>query len=175
MTFSFFKPTTTIIRTFTPFTSFFKSSSICQNYLFQIRHYTARKPKKISPLAAPVYGEKKLDDNSLFISRVPLTPPKITVDQLPPPLRPIKEQRKRKHTKEQIEEMKRLRASDPAKYSLSVLSKMFDCPSHIIAQFAPLPLERKAILEARKEYLYSKMGWKKRIIRAERIRRRALW
>ncbi|RHZ62422.1 hypothetical protein Glove_340g36 [Diversispora epigaea] len=84
---SFFKPTTTTIRTFTPLTSFFKRSSICQNFLF-----------KTLPLK----------------------------------------------NKEQIEEMRRLRTSNPAKYNLSVLS-----PSPIIAQFSPLPIERKNIFIVR--------------------------
>ncbi|CAG8565006.1 5642_t:CDS:1 [Acaulospora colombiana] len=141
----------------------------------QIRHYTARKPKKPTKLSAPIWDERKLDDGSLFISRVPLVPRKITMDQLPPPLRPVSELKKRQHTEEQKEEMRRLRWQDPRKYTCAVLSKMFDCPSLMVARFAPLPPVRMEILKASKEIAYSKMGWKKRIVKMERARRRALW
>ncbi|CAG8548851.1 18007_t:CDS:1 [Acaulospora morrowiae] len=164
---------TTFCRTTIPI--LLKSSSPYKIFSLQTRHYTARKPKKPTKLSAPIWDEKKLDDGSLFISRVPLIPRKITVDKLPPPLRPVKELRKRKHTEEQKEEMRRLRWKNPKKYTCSALSKMFDCPSNMVARFAPLPPERKEILRAREEYAKNNMGWKKKVIRTERARRRALW
>src|ERR1044071_4884770 len=77
-----------------------------------LRRYTARKPLKPSKLSAPVYAQRELEDGSTFVSRVPLLPPKVSEDELPPPLNPIKE--KSYHlTQEQIKEIQQLREKDP--------------------------------------------------------------
>src|ERR1051325_4980273 len=98
---SFILPSTTII---------YCSLLSVPNHIF-FRTYTARKPVKNSKLSAPIYAEKELEDGSIFVSRVPLSPQKISFDDLPPPLKPIKE--KSYHlTQEQINEIKQLREQD---------------------------------------------------------------
>ncbi|CAG8665463.1 4142_t:CDS:1, partial [Scutellospora calospora] len=139
------------------------------------RLYTARKPIKPSKLSAPIYYETILDDGSKFISRVPLAKPTITMDNLPPPLKPPKENNHRKLTEDDIKEMRELRLSDPEKWTCNELAKKFQCSSLFVGQVAPLSNERREIYEASKVAQFNKMGWKKRFVRRERARRRANW
>ncbi|CAG8522424.1 10956_t:CDS:1 [Funneliformis caledonium] len=139
-----------------------------------LRRYTARKPTKLSNSSAPIYARRELEDGSLFISRVPLSPQKISYDDLPPPLKPIKE--KSYHlTQEQVKEIQQLREQNPVKWSRKKLAEKFECSQLYIGIIAPVSKERRAQLEEEKNAEIEEMGWKKRFIRKERVRRREIW
>nr|CAG8465493.1 9946_t:CDS:1 [Entrophospora candida] len=175
-----------------PFFTSLSSSKIittCQ------RHYSARKPVKQVELSAPVYEEIKLDDGSVFVSRAPPSPiplllpseqPQqnlqtnddnkniITMDKLPPPLKKI--QKKKYHlTDTDINSIKELRQKDPDKWTRSKLAKKFNCSQMYIGIVAPTTEERKARLKEQLMEQYSKMGYKKKFIKEERLRRRDMW
>ena len=148
-------------------------TSCIQTQIF-FRSYTARKPVKVNKSSAPVYTKEELEDGSIFISRVPLSPEKISHDDLPPPLRPIKQ--KLYHlTQEQIDEIRQLREQDPVKWTRKKLAEKFECSQFYIGIIAPVSKERKIELEKEIDQKIEKMGWKKKFIRNERARRRELW
>ncbi len=129
---------------------------------------------KPSNLSAPVYARKELEDGSIFISRVPLSPQKKSFDELPPPLNPIKE-KSYNLTQEQIKEIQQLREKDPIKWSRKKLAEKFGCSQLYIGIIAPVSKERRIELQEEINEEIERMGWKKRFIRNERTRRRELW
>ncbi|RIA86793.1 mitochondrial ribosomal protein subunit L20-domain-containing protein [Glomus cerebriforme] len=158
---------------FTPPSTISTISLFIPNHIF-IRTYTAKKPIKPSNSSAPIYAEEELEDGSKFISRVPLYPQKISLDELPPPLNPIK-QKSYNLTQEQINEIKQLREQDPIKWTRKKLAEKFECSQFYIGIIAPVSEERRIELEAENIQKIEKMGWKKRFVRNERARRRELW
>ncbi|GBC02611.1 hypothetical protein RclHR1_04700013 [Rhizophagus clarus] len=144
------------------------------NRILFIRTYTAKKPIKISKSSAPIYEKKELEDGSIFISRVPLNSQNQSFDELPPPLKPIK--KKSYHlTQEQINEIKQLREQDPIKWTRKNLAEKFECSQFYIGIVAPVTEERRIELEEEYNQKINEMGWKKRFVRNERVRRRELW
>src|SRR5947199_374697 len=95
-----------ILSTLPPTTS---TISLCipQTHIF-LCTYTAKKPVKTGKLSAPIYAQKELEDGSVFISRVTLSPQKISPDELPTTLKPIK-QKSYNLTKEQKKKIKKLK------------------------------------------------------------------
>jgi hypothetical protein len=93
---------------------------------------------------------------------------------LPPPLKPVLE--KKYHvTEEQIEEIRRLRAQDPRKWTRYSLAEKFHCSPFFIGLVSRAPLEirddqRRALEEIKKRW-----GRKKTEAREDRARRKELW
>jgi hypothetical protein len=143
-------------------------------HILFLRTYTAKKPVKTSKLSAPIYAEKELEDGSIFVSRVPLSPQKRSYDELPPPLKQIK-QKSYHLTQEQIKEIKQLREQDPIKWSRKNLAEKFECSQFYIGIIAPVSEERSIQLKEEINQRIEEMGWKKRFVRKERARRRELW
>ncbi|ORY08134.1 hypothetical protein K493DRAFT_309939 [Basidiobolus meristosporus CBS 931.73] len=123
---------------------------------------------------APVYWESKLDDGSIFVSRVPKQAVVPKPEDLPPTLKPV--QPKKYHlTDEDKRQIQELRNQNPSHWTRKRLAEKFDCSPLYISLIAPCPPERKALLEAEKEKKWSRMGYKRQQITINRQRRRELW
>ncbi|KAK9717139.1 hypothetical protein K7432_006414 [Basidiobolus ranarum] len=134
--------------------------------------FTRRCASSVS--TAPVYWESKLDDGSIFISRVPKQPIVPKAEDLPPTLRPV--QPKKYHlTEEDKRQIQELRNKNPSHWTRKRLAEKFDCSSLYISLIAPCPPQRKAILAAEKETKWNRMGYKRQQITINRQRRRELW
>jgi len=147
----------------------------------------------------PLAGIQQLEDENLtFIHRPPPTAPtpfsttlepaspllrpltKANGGRLPPLLRPsayVKEPPR--VTREQLEEIRRLRREDPATYSRSKLAEMFNCTTHFIAQVAALPPSQRKQFRRRQEVEHeayrSQWGETKSLIMEIRKKRRQFW
>ncbi|KAJ1978576.1 hypothetical protein H4R34_003154 [Dimargaris verticillata] len=130
------------------------------------------------PAASTVYDRRNLDDGSEFRSRVPLTAPTSFVPvaeaDLPPALRPPRQKRERLTTA-QVKEMQRLRAEDPKTWNQKRLSEAFGCSRYFVAIAAPAPKGHIETLCQEYEDAWANMGWKQRLIKLNRVKRRALW
>jgi hypothetical protein len=138
------------------------------------------------------------DDNLTFIHRPPPTAPtpfSTTLEpaspllraptdfkggRLPPFLRPsayVKEPPR--VTREQLEEIRRLRREDPEKYSRGRLAEMFNCTSHFIAQVAALPPTKRKQFTKKREEAHEEIrrGWgdRKSLFMDIRKKRREFW
>jgi hypothetical protein len=76
---------------------------------------------------------------------------------------------------EQIAEMKSLRASDPATYTVHKLAKQFECSPAFVQITAPLTKQERRSLDARLTEQKSSWGARKRLQREIRQKRRSLW
>ena len=94
---------------------------------------------------------------------------------LPPLVNRRKERSFQTPTPEQIAEIQRLRASDPAKNTANVLAKRFGCSPHFVSIVAPAPKKHLETQAAEFELRKATWGMNKRISRIERAERRALW
>ncbi|KAJ1972912.1 hypothetical protein H4R35_004417 [Dimargaris xerosporica] len=126
--------------------------------------------------ASTVYERRNLDDGSEFRSRVPLTAPTSPVAEadLPPALHPPRQKRERLTTA-QVKEMQRLRAEDPKTWNQKRLSEAFGCSPYFVAIAAPAPKSHIEALCQEREEAWANMGWKQRLIKLNRVKRRALW
>ncbi|KAF9213165.1 hypothetical protein BGZ59_005816 [Podila verticillata] len=80
-----------------------------------------------------------------------------------------------KLTPEQIAEMQALRASDPAKYTRSVLAKKYNVSDMFVKCFVPASKQvQQARIKAQQRAFESK-GWKAQEIVIQRQKRRELW
>jgi hypothetical protein len=75
----------------------------------------------------------------------------------------------------QMNEIRKLRAADPAKWTRSALAKQFGVSSWFIATVSRVPKERKLKLDSQLEERRSKWGEEKRTIMEIRKKRRGLW
>lgn len=83
---------------------------------------------------------------------------------------------KRYHlTPSQIEEMRALRASDPKKYTAGVLAKQFDCTVAFVQITAPASKTRRLALDTELQEQKDGWGYRKRLQREIRQKRRSLW
>lgn len=156
-------------------------------------------PRQNDPMNDESAGVQQLeDDNLTFIHRPPssapsplsttlqptsplLRPPSKVKDvPLPPLLRPsayVKEPPR--VTREQIEEIKRLRREDPEKYSRSKLADMFNTTSHFISLIAALKTTKRKEFyqkrEAEHQAIREQWGDKKSLAVDIRKRRREFW
>jgi hypothetical protein len=93
---------------------------------------------------------------------------------LAPPLKPL--QLKQLHvTREQMEEMRQLRAQDPVFWTRTRLAAKFDCSVMFVAMAAPAPAEHRRSLDQATTEAAEHYGYKRRQIRLNRKRRRELW
>ncbi|KAJ2783244.1 hypothetical protein GGI15_002657 [Coemansia interrupta] len=126
-------------------------------------------------LGTNVHYTETLDDGSIFVSRVPKEMPAVSVADLPPPVREYKPAERKPLTAELKHAMAKLRNEDPAHWTVSRLAKKFDVPSQVVLMLAPSPKWRREEVQRQADQEWEKMGYKKRLIRINRLRRRLLW
>lgn len=95
--------------------------------------------------------------------------------RLPPPV--TKPQPTKYHlTEVDLEEMRRLRAEDPMKWSVGKLATKFDCsPLFVSAATSGLAPEKKELQQQVTDIVKSRWGPKRRIAREDRALRRERW
>jgi hypothetical protein len=99
---------------------------------------------------------------------------------LPPFIRPSADKvQPQRASDEVVAEIRKLRLSDPAKYSRGKLAQMFGCTQHFVSSIAALKKpQRKALIRIRDqkhEVVREKWSEKKSIVRAIRAKRREFW
>ncbi|KAJ9088700.1 hypothetical protein DSO57_1020610 [Entomophthora muscae] len=125
---------------------------------------------------ATIFATHTLEDGSKFISRVPETPVKVSVDQLPPPIRPIRVMPPITIlSPEQIDEIKRLRLEEPRKWTVSAISKKYNVTCRFVHQYTSPPEEIRLEREKEQDLKWESMGFKRQLIHINRLRRRANW
>jgi hypothetical protein len=125
---------------------------------------------------APIFYTESLDDGSKFISRVPRSVDPIKIEDLPPAIRKSTPAPKKYHlTKEQVEEMRKLRNEDPHTWTRSKLAKKFDCSLTFVTMQAPAPKWYSDELMEKKTELWNEWGYKRQLIYVNKQRRRAQW
>lgn len=77
-------------------------------------------------------------------------------------------------TREQVEEMRSLRASDPATWSVLALAKKFGCSNYFVLMCCRAPAEHKASEKARLEAIKARWGPIRTKAREERQKRKVL-
>lgn len=93
---------------------------------------------------------------------------------MPPPIK--KPYEKVYHlTKEQIEEIRTLRSSDPWKWTRKVLAEKYGCTDFFVGMCCQASPERMAWHEQNLEAAKAKWGPRRRAAREERKKRRELW
>ncbi|CAG8441941.1 6492_t:CDS:1 [Ambispora leptoticha] len=149
-------------------------------FSFGVRFYAqrknhARKPKAPTKLFAPIYDTVTLDDGSLFVARKPLNePPPISPDELPPPIKPVKE--KAYHvTEDQIQEMQSLRLEDPKKWTRQKLAEKYNCSAFYVGIVAPTTEKEKQRIARRLQHRINKFSEKRKYFMKIREERRKLW
>ncbi|KAL2268714.1 hypothetical protein VTJ83DRAFT_3560 [Remersonia thermophila] len=77
-------------------------------------------------------------------------------------------------TKEDIEEMRRLRAEDPATNSVAALARRFDCSQLFVLMCCQAPKEHREKMKAVEEKYKARWGPRRRAAREERARRNVM-
>ncbi|KAJ2797544.1 hypothetical protein H4S07_005921 [Coemansia furcata] len=126
-------------------------------------------------LGTNVHFTEKLEDGSIFVSRVPKTMPEISLADLPPPVREYKPAQRKELTDELRHALAKLRSEDPGHWTVSKLAKKFDVPAQVVLMLAPSPKWRRVEIQQQADAEWEKLGYKKRLIRINRLRRRMLW
>ncbi|KAJ2227819.1 hypothetical protein GGF40_001035 [Coemansia sp. RSA 1286] len=126
-------------------------------------------------LGTNVHFTEQLEDGSVFVSRVPKNLPQITEADLPPALREYKPAERRPLTNELKHAMTKLRNEDPAHWTVSKLAKKFEVPPQVVLMLAPCPKWRREEIQGQADREWEALGYKKRLIRINRLRRRLLW
>ena len=172
------------------------------------RGYATRRPERPPPkFADPLVNNphavvEKIAENVTFIHRPPPsapTPFSTTLSPASPLLQPaasadaeettvtvpprMRKQRSHPNSRvlneEDFEEMRRLRASDPTKYTRLHLAKMFNCAPFLVAQKVPLaaPAHREAVKKVEEEHQKIRSKWveRKALVMAIRKKRRTYW
>ncbi|KAF6832535.1 54S ribosomal protein L20, mitochondrial [Colletotrichum plurivorum] len=95
---------------------------------------------------------------------------------LPPAIKvPARGANPRYHlTKDDVAEIRRLRAEDPVKWSVTALARKFDCSEVFITICTPAPREHKERVAARLEAVKSKWGGIRTRAREDRSRRKEM-
>ncbi|KAJ2502268.1 hypothetical protein GGH96_001203 [Coemansia sp. RSA 1972] len=126
-------------------------------------------------LGTNVHFTEKLDDGSIFVSRVPKELPTITEADLPPPIRKYKSADIKQLPAETRRAVQDLRADDPQHWTVSRLAKKFDVPPRAVLKLAQCPEWRRQEIQLQADKEWENLGYKKRLIRINRLRRRLLW
>jgi hypothetical protein len=93
---------------------------------------------------------------------------------LAPPVQPTQE--KLYHlSKEQAEEIRRLRAADPAEWTRKKLAARFNCSPIFIGLISRSPTEFRMFQDQKLEAVKMRWGSKRRLAREDRSRRRESW
>ncbi|PVU90811.1 hypothetical protein BB559_004427 [Furculomyces boomerangus] len=122
-----------------------------------------------------IFFTHKFEDNSVLESRIDLSPPKtISVADLPPPIHPTSSPSKMLSESEKIEILQ-LRNQDPVHWTRNRLAKKFGCSPLYIGIIAKCPEWRIRQIQLENEQKWLRMGYKKRMIKINRIKRRFSW
>ncbi|OMJ30330.1 54S ribosomal protein L20, mitochondrial [Smittium culicis] len=146
-------------------------------------------PSKKNFFKTKIYSKYVMEDNSIFESRVEIAVPNskaikestLSQAELPPLIN--------KHdidsingtsnyvklSDEQVTELVKLRNEDPVHWTRTRLAKKFGCSEVFVGMVAKCPKWRITQIQAENEAKWSKMGYKKRLIKINRIRRRLAW
>jgi len=73
-----------------------------------------------------------------------------------------------------VEEVRRLRTSDPEKWTRLKLAKKFNCSSLFVGMCCEAPKEKVEMERAKVETVRAKWGPKRRMAREDRVKRREL-
>ncbi|KAJ1958127.1 hypothetical protein DL89DRAFT_265339 [Linderina pennispora] len=128
-----------------------------------------------SSLGTNVHFTEKLSDGSIFVSRVPKQMPEISEADLPPLLRKYTPVERKPLTNELKHAVRTLRNEDPKHWTVSKLAKKFDLPPQAVLMVAPAPKWRREEMQQEADQQWQGLGYKKRLIRINRLRRRLLW
>ncbi|KAI8325924.1 hypothetical protein GQ54DRAFT_295079 [Martensiomyces pterosporus] len=126
-------------------------------------------------LGTNVHFTETLEDGSIFVSRVPKAMPEVSEADLPPPVREYKPTPRKPLTDELKHAIRKLRNEDPAHWTVSKLAKKFDVPPQAVLMSAPCPKWRREEIQRQADDEWEKMGYKRRLIKINRLRRRMLW
>lgn len=127
-------------------------------------------------LGMNVHFTETLDDGSIFVSRVPHSPStNISEADLPPAIRKYKPTPNKEITSELRQAIVKLRNEDPAHWTVSRLAKKFDVPAPVVLSVAPCPKWRREEIQRQADAEWETLGYKKRLIRLDRLRRRLEW
>lgn len=131
--------------------------------------------KRLAESIPSHHRQKLLSDGSIFIDRTPgAISSKLQGDLLPPPLKAITE--KKYHlTAVERAEMTKLRLENPDVWTRNKLAERFNCSPLYVSFVVEASEERRARLQQKLEEKLKWFGYKKRQIRLNRKRRRALW
>ncbi|KAJ2633881.1 hypothetical protein H4R22_000156 [Coemansia sp. RSA 1290] len=128
-----------------------------------------------SSLGTNIHFTETLEDGSIFVSRVPRQLPAISEADLPPPIRQHAPVEQKPLTAELRKTLVKLRNEDPAHWTVSRLAKKFDVSARTVLMAAPCPQWRREEIQRQADSEWEKLGYKKRLIRINRLRRRLLW
>ncbi|KAJ2213952.1 hypothetical protein EV179_003422 [Coemansia sp. RSA 487] len=101
--------------------------------------------------------------------------PEISEADLPPPVREYKPVVRKEITSELRQSLISLRNEDPTQWTVSKLAKKFDIPKQLVLSIAPCPKWRREEIHQAKDAEWENLGYKKRLIRLNRVRRRLMW
>ncbi|PVV04245.1 hypothetical protein BB560_001264 [Smittium megazygosporum] len=138
-------------------------------------------PFIVSRFGTKIFHRHTMPDKSVFEARIPIIEeaPTITYDMLPPPInKSVKADGSYtidKFDESQIEEIKRLRKEDPAHWTRGILAKKFGCKSIVISKITKCPSWRLEEIRSENDQKWLKMGFKKRLILTNRLKRRLAW
>ncbi|KAJ2784160.1 hypothetical protein H4R18_001287 [Coemansia javaensis] len=129
------------------------------------------------PLGTNVHYTETLEDGSVFVARVPRTLPAVSEADLPPRVRePAPAPAAHVELTDQLRHaVAKLRAEDPAHWTVSRLAKKFGLPPHLVMRIAQCPAWRRHEIQQAADSEWARLGYKKRLIRLNRLRRRLLW
>ncbi|KAI9146070.1 mitochondrial ribosomal protein subunit L20-domain-containing protein [Paraphysoderma sedebokerense] len=138
---------------------------------------TKLKPSKTSKIPPPMYV---LPDGSTFHSRFhpSLHPEKVEIspDDLPPLSHPISPIRGSKHlAKEDIEQIRQLRSSDPDTWTVRKLAEKFKCSPIFVSIVAKCPEDRVKKLAEERQAKWERLSEETKREIKDRERRRLLW
>ncbi|KAJ2077265.1 hypothetical protein H4R24_005239 [Coemansia sp. RSA 988] len=142
----------------------------------QIRQ-TVRQSSAIArkSLGTNIHYTEPLEDGSIFVSRVPKELPEVGEADLPPLIRTRAPPANKSLTDEDKRELVKLRNTEPARWTVSKLAKKFEIPPQLVLMIAQCPRWRQQEIQQNADKEWEKLGYKKRLIRLNRLRRRLLW
>ncbi|KAJ2748163.1 hypothetical protein IWQ56_007537 [Coemansia nantahalensis] len=126
-------------------------------------------------LGLNVHYTETLEDGSTFVSRVPRAMPALSEADLPPRVRELQPGPQTPVTDELRHAVVKLRDEDPAHWTVSRLAKKFGLSALAVLRIAQCPKWRRREIQTAADSEWARLGYKKRLIRIDRLRRRLLW
>lgn len=126
-----------------------------------------------SVLHTPLKFLPKDDKRRQLLTNFPTSTLASSSSSLPPPVIKPKPGYQRHHlSEEDVAEMRRLRRSDPEKWSRLKLARKFNCSSMFVGLCCPAPKEKYEAEKAKMEAVKARWGPKRRMAREDRIKRK---
>ncbi|KAJ1735117.1 hypothetical protein LPJ61_000711 [Coemansia biformis] len=126
-------------------------------------------------LGMNVHYTEALEDGSTFVSRVPRTLPALSEADLPPRVREPRAVAQTPLTDELKHAVAKLRMEDPTHWTVSRLARKFSLSPRAVLRTAQCPEWRRQEIQRAADKEWERLGYKKRLIRINRLRRRLLW